>query len=329
MVFETSINAIGLLANIATLATLTFNGSEFPWMTRILLQHQSMADIFICSAAIVMCIQPFMWMTHWNGTLDFLICQMWHGEAIYYFAVLISTWNLVFIAFERYMLIKNTHRYLNVKGKHIYAALFSMHVICLVFRIPGCLNTKYDEICGKCLAKYYYDTELAENFKSFYGIFWFGIAYAFPAAIFMMLYTKIITALRGRQQALEEINQRSHVFDSAEYQLTKSGLIVTAAFILFMTWDAWGYLFFTFGVIGKKSYEKKSWQSLLGAFLVAVNSCVNPFIYAGALPIFRKSLEKTFSFNTKKNRSKQASFLTLTKTKSNVDANPSNTIMNE
>ena len=264
-----------------------------------------------------MCIQSFMWKTGWNPTLDLLICQMWHGGAIYWFWVLISTWNLVFIAFERYMLISHTHKYRNMRGKQIYAALMSMYAICILLRIPGCLQVRYDAESEKCLAKYYYDTDSFKNFMSFFGCSNFCIFYAFPALSLVMLYAKIIASLRGRQQALEEINQRSHVFDTAEHQLTKSGLIVTIVFILCLTWDSWCYVLARFHVI---SYEMNSWQSVLGAFLVAINSCVNPFIYAGALPIFRKSLKKTFSIKTWEYGSMTSNIvLTLTKTKSNLE----------
>ena len=150
---------------------------------------------------------------------------------------------------------------------------------------------------------------------SFYGIFWFCIAYAIPAGLFIILYTKIIFTLRKRQQVLEEVNQSSRVLDAAERQLTKAAIIVTIVFIFSLTWDTWCYLLGRFKII---HFEKNTWQSVLGVFLVAVNSRVNPFIYVGSLPVFRRSLKKTFrleTLNKKKTPKESKSVLDKTQSK--------------
>ena len=138
IVLQSLVTIIGLLANIITLISLTLNGQEFPRITRILLLHQTTIDSFVCATGIVMCIQPFMWMTG-AATFDLLLCQLWHGQAIYWFGVLISIWNLVFIAVERYVMIRFTYNHQNIKRKHIYSTFFAMYVLCLIVKIPASL----------------------------------------------------------------------------------------------------------------------------------------------------------------------------------------------
>ena len=45
--------------------------------------------------------QKFMWLSG-DTTFDLIICQAWHGQALYWGAVLVSVWNKVLIAIERF-----------------------------------------------------------------------------------------------------------------------------------------------------------------------------------------------------------------------------------
>ena len=99
-----TVTVVGLIGNVITLITLSINGKDLPIIGRCLLIHQATVDTFVCLMSLGMYIQPFMWMTG-NTTFDFLLCQIWHGQPIYWGAVLLSVWNVVLIAHERFMLI--------------------------------------------------------------------------------------------------------------------------------------------------------------------------------------------------------------------------------
>ena len=49
-------------------------------------------------------IQPVMFMLG-IPVLDLLICQCWHGQALYWAMIFVSVYNLVLIAFERFLAI--------------------------------------------------------------------------------------------------------------------------------------------------------------------------------------------------------------------------------
>ena len=288
-VFQTIVTMIGLLANLATIITLVFNGKEFPQISRILYMHQSVIDCFVCVVSFPMYSQHFMWMSG-HMTFDYMLCQIWHGQSIFWILVLISTWNLVFIAFERFLKTNYPFIHLDMQKKHVYTTLVANYVVSFIIMIPTTLQTRYDEKTGKCVGKYFYDTFEFKTFMSFYGIFVFFIIYAIPASSFILLYIKIIRKLRQRPYSLGKITRQSSNIESAEHQLIRTGIFVTTFFIFSLSWDCWCYVLGRIGVI---NYEKDTWQSVLGVFLVTFNSCCNPFIYSSTLPIYRRSLIKT------------------------------------
>ena len=49
-------------------------------------------------------IQPVMFTLNYPP-LDFVICQCWHGQALYWAMIFVSVYNLVLIAFERFLAI--------------------------------------------------------------------------------------------------------------------------------------------------------------------------------------------------------------------------------
>ena len=286
---QTILTAIGLIANLVALMTLTLNGKVFPPISCLLLQHQAVADSFVCIMAIGMYTQPFMWMTG-NGTFDFLLCQVWHGQAIYWGGVLLSVWNLVFIAVERFVMVIYPFKGELMRPVHIYVAFIVMYAFSVIFVGPGYVQIKYAKETGTCVGEYYFDTQVFQKFMVGFKIFWFFISYVIPIVFFAVLYSKIVWTLRQRQRALEGMQQHSRIIDIAEQQLTRTAIAVAVVFTICLSWDAWIYML---DGVGVTSYGHHTPVQVFRLFLVTVNSCANPFIYSASLPIFRKSLKQT------------------------------------
>ena len=286
---------IGLLANVLTLATLILNGKSFPKISRILLKHQAITDGVVCIMGIgIYCGQwNLMWMTG-NATLDFFICQAWHGQAMYWGVVVVSVWNLVLIAFERFLMINYPEKHQNMQTTHIYIIFALVYICSSIILIPAYIQVKYDSNTGKCLNEYYFKNDTSANvfhkLMGYYAISWFLVVYAIPIIIFVVFYAKAILTLQEGQKYLGESNQRSRTLDKANQQLTRTGIAVTIVFILFLSWDSWFFLLHFAGIV---AYEFNSHLQVVGVFLANFNSCVNPFIYSASLSIFRKSLQKT------------------------------------
>ena len=292
------ITLIGLIANLTTLVILISNGRKLPMIGRILLTHQATVDSFVCLMAIGIYSQPFMWMTK-QTTFDFLLCQVWHGQAIYWGAVLLSVWNIVFISFERFMLIKHPIRHRNIRQVDIWMCFAITYILSILFLIPAYLFVKYDFQTGGCLDQYYIDGDGFRRFMSLYGVFWFFIVYAIPIVILITLHTMMKLKLRERQKQRSEWCQRKIlVLDNADHQITKTAIIIAVVFIFSLGWDAFYCLF---GFTGFIQYEFNTPLQITGVFLATFDSCSTPFIYAASMPLFRSAAKKTFQCKNNSN----------------------------
>ena len=297
-VFKTIVIILGLLTNITTFLSLTMNSEGFPQISRILLQHQAIADSFVCIMAIGIFTQNFMWMTS-NHTFNFVLCQAWHGQAVYWGGVLLSVWNIVFITVERFMLINFPFQHRNIRPTHVYIVFALMYVLSVIFLGPAYVQVKYDKNSTRCLNEFYFPSESFGSFMSYFSIFWFFIVYAVPVAIFIGLYSKTLVTLRIRQKKFKEANQESHVLKVADQQLTRTAIAVAVVFVIALSWDSWFYLL---GFCKLVEYNFNTPVQIVGVFFATLNSCANPLIYAAFLPCFRRSLAKTFRLrNTTKN----------------------------
>ena len=237
-----------------------------------------------------------MWMTG-NSTFDFLLCQVWHGQAIYWSGVTISVWNLVLMAVERFLIIRYPYKHRDMPPSKVYKAWAILYVLIILFLVPAYFQVKYES--GKCVPKFYFDTPGANTFNAFYGIFWLFLCYVIPTSLFVFLYTKIIIHIRQRQKSNIERHsvldnmegQQSRIYTRANQQLTKTAIIVTIVFIISLSYDCWYCLL---GYTGITEYVFNSPLQKVGVFLSTFNSCANPFIYATGMSVFRKSLRKTF-----------------------------------
>ena len=305
----------GLVANVITLLALTWHGKGFPLMSRSLLRHQAIVDSLVCIMGILMYSQDPMWMTG-NEIFDHLLCQVWHGQAIFWSCVLVSIWNLVLIATERWFMICYPFKHRNMRLREMYKWLILMYSICFFFLIPAFFQIRYgydpesnDTTCEqnqtkRCLAgEYYFENEHFERFMGFYGTFWWLICYAIPVGLFIFLYSKVIISLKKRREdnarmsrGADGYRSGSKVLKAANEQITRTAIIVTLAFFLSLSWDAW-YCLFGFNEVIE--YKFNSQLQVMGVFLAAFNSCTNPFIYAASMSIFRRSLRKTLQCHSR------------------------------
>ena len=87
----------------------------------------------------------------------------------------------------------------------------------------------------------------------------------------------------------------SNLIDAANSFMTKTGVVVTAIFVLTIGYDVIYYLLGTIGVV---VYILNSPLQKMGLLLSAFNSVANPFVYILLMPAFRDSLRKTFHLPT-------------------------------
>ena len=67
---------VRFIGNILTFMTLNRNSSMFTGTALRLLKNQAVADAIVCFLGSIFVLQPPMWKTELNETLDLLICQV-------------------------------------------------------------------------------------------------------------------------------------------------------------------------------------------------------------------------------------------------------------
>ena len=290
--FKVFVTVIGLLANLATLLTLIVNKTTFS--TRTLLINQAFIDAIVCLLGLLIYTQSVNSMTN-NNTINFLLCHVWQSQAMYWGAVLLSVWNVVMIALDRFQIInaRGGPQMIRRRGRKISITI--MYVASVFFQIPAYLQVQYDQNTGKCEDWMTISTndDLFVKFMIFYGYGWFFTMYIVPIGCLIGMYGEIILYLRRNKQTLRELlDKRSSItLDTTDRQVTQMAITIAIVFILSLSWDAFYCLF---GFTGLTPYEFNSTLQTTGVFLATIDSCATPFIYAFTMSKFRADLKATF-----------------------------------
>ena len=272
--------SIGALANLVTFIVLQKGFSTFSPVNLFLLKSQAMIDLIICTCGTIMVLQTPMWITG-NFWFDSIVCHLWHGQFIYWTFVFTSIWNLVIMAYDRFLAICKPFVY-GEFDKCKVLKLSSLLFPAGIFATSGALfQIKMKH--GNCVSEYLISGVAGNNFFVFYGIWLFIMYYLGPTVIFCILYGRIIVTLMRLKRDFN--HSSSFLINSAAKHMTKTAMTVTVIFILSMSWDFWYYLL---GRAGLVSYVKNTLLQMIGLWLSSLNSVANPFVYMLLLPAFRK-----------------------------------------
>ena len=274
--------SIGFAANAVTLVTIAKNEQEFSMAMRALLKHQAFVDGLACVMGAVISIEPDAFWKLNYVYIDYIVCVFWHSQAIYWAVSLVSIWNLVLMAAERYIAVVSPHTYQCVKRTHI-AGVFCVMYLCftIFFLVSGFLRmTYFDSMCY---------TKIDPVILCYWSVTIMFVFYIIPMICFIVLYSRIVFTLRSRNRQGSGI--QSDVIDAASATLLRMAIAVTSVFVV-----AIGYAqcYFTLVYTSVIPYVLDSPQERAAIVLNTCNVVANPFIYGFMLPAFRRSLKKTF-----------------------------------
>ena len=285
---EIPVYIIGFVANTMTLVTLMRNGDMFSPSTYLLLKHQALVDSWVCAAGAILILQPPMWTTG-NKYFDTVVCFIWHSQAPFWCAILLSVWNLAAIALERYMAICFPFKHGKFREELSRKSIAVIYVVNVIVTIPCVFEIRFEH--GACIWENFIEGYICKQVFYAYGLFWFFAEYVLPVIAYVFLYGRIVLTLYRRKKSTD-LN-RSAVVDAAQAAITK-----TAIFLFAIGFDAWYHVLGNTGVV---DYEEDSATVMVAVFLSVVNSCVNPFVYLFLITQFRFMVFKTFSCYTKSN----------------------------
>lgn len=276
---------MGLLLNILTMVTLQRHGSYFKTPIRFLLSHQAFIDMIVCTKALLLISVPQMRLVGKN-VLSLLICQVFHSQALYWSLNWISVISLVVIAWERYTAICRPLQHAHITRKRLFYILLSIYIASPFALSLAYVQVKYEH--GQCLPVFYFSSEYFADIMRGFSVWCFLIFYAFPCAMFFLMYGAIILTLVRRKTQSQLAPSR--VIDTSTAQLTKTAMVVTGWFIVAIGYELWYYLL---GYNKVVPYKKNSPVQKAGVFMSGSNSCVNPVIYFMFMPAYRHSVKLT------------------------------------
>ena len=263
------------------------NGSDFSTPILILFCHQSVLDACLCLATGIQILLPVMWGTG-NFYVDTLICHLWHSVFLWGAILTSSIWNLVCIAFERYCAICHPFHYQNITTKKLQILLFVVHM-CSLSIMASPLTFFVSMRNGTCHQVYVISVEAGKLFSFFFAIFQFFVLYVIPCILFLFLYGSVVQTFYKRKKA--ENLASSRIIDKASSELTKTAITVTIIFCITMSFEQWYYVLASTGVL---VFNINGILQKVGLWVMSFNSAANPFVYALLIPLYRRSVVKTF-----------------------------------
>ena len=285
------LSILGYFANKVTFVTLVRNGDMFSPAICLLLKHQALVDSWICAMGTILLLQPPMWTTG-NEHFDAAVCYLWHGQAPFWGAILLSVWNLALIAVERYIAVCRPFRYTQLQRKQVYYSIGVMYLANVVVILPAFFQVRFEG--SSCLSEFFIAGKIVETVFYAYCLIWFLAVYLLPITAYIYLYGKVIVTLYRKKTSPG--TACSKVIDSVQSTVTKTAITLTVIFGFTIGFDAWAYLL---GYTGVVEYEFGSPKQKIGVYFSVFNSVVNPFVYLALMPSFRLSLRKTFPLCTR------------------------------
>ena len=276
---QATMTIYGGMTNLVTAITLIRSGKEFPPTMVTLLIHQSLIDCAICTMGTIMLLQPQMWVPG-NYYADIIICHVWDSQAIYWGGVAISIYNLVFLAYERFLAVCRPFKHVDFTPRKLFRLFLVLYICSQTLPVGLCLSVSYKD--AQCVNKD------IDRLLQVYSIAVFTLVYFVPCTFFFSFYGMVINSFRKRRTS---DFSSSKVIDKATVELTKTAAVVTCVFIVCIGYDL---IYYMFGCNYVVEYIINSPVQKVGVGLSSFNSVANPMIYGLLMPSYRKSLRMTF-----------------------------------
>ena len=226
-----------------------------------------------------------------TGTLGDFYCKIWISRLLQWSMLVSSTYNLVAITIERYMMVV-----FPIKYKTAFTRKRATVAIVVVWLTGLCFNLTHlsthvvrDGIC------YYFSSYTSAAWQTTYGIATITFQFFIPMSIHIALYGHMVVVLKKRsksvvhqQQQQQQQANKDNKMNRAQKNLLKTQVIVTVCFFLCWAWNQLAFFVYNLGV----HYDLTSKFHLFTIAAVNTNCCVNPFIYIAKYDEFQKAVLK-------------------------------------
>lgn len=245
-----------------------------------------------------------------SGLAGELYCRLWLSGFLVWGCMTCSTYNLLAITSERYMMVV-----FPIYHKTAFTRQKAYIMVVIVWLVPlgyhAFWNAAYSYVkYGKCLKLAGMPSEIVSKF---YGFFSLTIQFFLPLILMTFMYGQMIRILRPKLRARNKVApqamtprggppvvvQASHQpgMSRVQLNLTKTLAIVVICYIT--CWCLNQILWLTVNM-GYNFVPLHGPYARATVVLACANSCVNPFIYIFKLEEFKMGVRRMFALRTDK-----------------------------
>ena len=275
-----AIALVGTAANATVLYALIANYARDTKKRAInlLIINQNLLDLSCCLLLLIsVCIQ--IGNIYLSGALGYFLCLFFVNDTFVYCALYGSIINLVAVTIERYLKVvhaiwSKTH----LKRWMIHAAISFAWIGGIVSTIPPYFIISHVEE-GFCLVYF----EFPES-EYIYGACNLVLFFIFPLIIFIYCYGRMVVVMKRQMRVMAGHNVEGSSQMTAsqaqskriKWNIIKTMIIVTVVFIV--CWLPYNFLFLILTVAPQSGNLAVGYYPAV--FVVYLNICMNPFIYA-------------------------------------------------
>ena len=273
-VFGTATNALVLYALIS------YNAREAKKRAvNLLIIHQNVIDLSSCLLLIIT--YSIGHRSDLTGTLGYFLCIIFVSEAAAQLVLHASVINMISLTIERYLkVVYPFWTKKHIKRWMIYAAMVSAWIVAILSIVPVLFITSV-VTDGYCLS---YSVWESPTVYMTYIIFFNCLYFLLPLVIFIYCYGHIVVVMRRQMRVMaghsaegsSQANASQIQSKRVKWNITKTMIIVTVAFVV-----CWFPFQSYYLIVDNTAQTSNSFVGYFATvFLVYLNICINPFIYA-------------------------------------------------
>ncbi|ELU02678.1 hypothetical protein CAPTEDRAFT_199652 [Capitella teleta] len=282
------LGGVGFTGNSVVLWLLVSTKQLCKRLTTTLLINQSAVDLVssvVLSVTYVYAMYPPTTYTSW---LESLGCMLFDAKLFVFCTLNSSTFCLVLITLERYLMIVFPVRHRVWMERRKLVAMSTVAWIwgffCnTIITVPFVWTE--DRVC-------YLFIWPQKSLQNIVAVIYYICVFLAPACFFIYAYGHILWIISRRKHQIQPISNASQKkISSAQVNMTKTCVLVTLAFLLCWTPNQTYFMLFQIGY--DLEYGGMFW--LITQYLCFVNSCINPFIYAFKHAGIRAAIKTKFN----------------------------------
>ena len=275
-VFGTASNTLVLYALVAYNARKAKKRA-----VNLLIIHQNVIDLSSCLLLIIT--YSIGYRTDLAGALGYFLCTFFVSESATYCSLYASVINLTSLTIERYLKVvypfwAKTH----IKRWMVHATMVFAWIVGILYAMPVVfvMTTVVD---GHCVAVAHFDWETS-TVRIVYSAFGNCLLFLLPLVIFVYCYGHIVVVMRRQMRVMaghgaeggSQANASQIQSKRVKWNITKTMIIVSVAFVV-----CWSPFQMYFMIVDNTTQPSDVFVGYFATmFLVYLNVCINPFIYA-------------------------------------------------